>query len=546
MNPNNLRLNLNASTLDVPISGILHQSATSAIEYGCHENVAEDVHGECTLSLDFDECRESLSVEPERRGGRRSLHLELTIPEHRYPRAIDSPSSPVTCSPTTCSPSTCSPSCSSTSPMSNLMDHSPCSSCSSIGSSVSDDLPLLSVLLGISQSEEDIAVSTNGYKIDREIKRILQGTILKAHITSATDQNRTFGPVGSAVTIKRVEKAVYAAKTANDEDGFSYVIEQDIVKEAILLKHLTQHNRPTGDYIARFVDFFESDAFFYLVTEHVEGISLGQFVEDAFSLMTQGRLSRIDYQKTVKYLFWQMVTTMRWLHDVCHTCHLDLNPTNVMLRNATFEAEYEGSMRLKPSAAISIKLLDFGVAERFDYSTSTAKDQQQRPSAAPKVDFTCDKGTFLTSAPQFRCPDMFDGFSYSAKAADCWSLGMMLFEMLTGEELYAAEDLWDYNTGGFAALKNNRLRECLTQRGLFRCFKRDTLNIVEGLLRVDEDQRLSADDVIGHPWFRSYYERYNASMQKKNAIDALRLERHAGQLKRTVPCYQRLYLPGQL
>lgn len=526
MNPNNLRLNINASTLDVPVSGILHQSATSAIEYGCHENVAENVHGECEISLDFLERRESRAVGPERRDGRPSLHLIIPEPVHRY-RTLGTPS-----------PSTCSTSCSSTTPMSNLMDHTPCSSCSSSGS---DDLPLLSVLIGISQSDEDIVVSSHGYKIDCEIARTLQGTLFKAHVTSPTPQNSTYGPVGSQVTIKRVEKAVYAEKEAN-VDGFTFLTEQDLLKEAILLKHLTQHNRPTGDYIARFVDFFESSTHYFLVTEYVEGMNLAQFVREAFSLMTQGRLSRIDYQKTVKYLFWQMVTTMRWLHDVCHTCHLDLNPANIMLSNAEFVPEYDGSVRVKPSAAISIKLLDFGVAERFTCSASgsATKQQEQRPRKSAKdSDFLCDKG--CDKGAQYCCPEIIDGISYSAKAADCWSLGMILFEMLTGTELYSAEDLWDNAQNGFAALKDDCLREYLAQQYLIRCFKRDTLNIVEGLLRYDEEQRLSAGDVIAHPWFRSYFERYNASMQKKNALDAMRLEKQAEMLRHSVPCYERVH-----
>lgn len=498
MNPHNLRLNINASTLDLPSalgSGVLHQSATSAIEYGCHENVAVDVHGECQISLDF--------LETESEADRRAdLSLSLSA-------SIISP-----CSSSDSPDSTCSSS------LERLMDLSPCSSSAS-------DLPLLSVLLGISQSEEHIIVREHGYKIDREVGPTLQGTLFKAHIIEATKENALYGPVGSAVAIKKVDKAVYANRTAH-VDGMTFVVEQDLLKEAILLKHLTLHNRPTGDYIARFVDFFESDTHFYLVTEFVEGLSLEQFVRQAFALMAEGRLSRIDYQKTVKYLFWQLATTTRWLHDVMASCHLDLGLKSVMLCNADFVPETEGSLRVKPHAAISIKLVNFGIAEKFS---------TQGPTPNHK-DFLCDKGSLSLGAPQYRCPSMFDGVAYSAQAADMWSLGMVLFEMMTGTELYTPEDLWDNPRGGYQALHEDRLREYLVEQRLLRFFKRDTFDIVEGLLRVDEERRMTAEGVVQHAWFRSYFKRYSATMRKKHELDALRLERQAASMKHSLPFYQ--------
>ena len=227
------------------------------------------------------------------------------------------------------------------------------------------------------------------------------------------------------------------------------------------------------------------------------------------------------FWQTVKYLFWQLATTTRWLHDVYHTCHLDLSLKNIMVSNADFVAESEGSLRVKPSAAISIKLVDFGLAETFD----GAKD------------FVCDKGALSMGAPQYRCPSMFAGVAYSAQAADMWSLGMVLFEMMTGTELYAPEDLWDEPQGGYAALHEERLREYLVQQRLLRFFKRVTFDLMEQLLRVDEERRLTADGVVQHPWFRSYFKKYSSTMRKKNALDALRLEKQAEVMKHSLPYY---------
>ena len=33
---------------------------------------------------------------------------------------------------------------------------------------------------------------------------------------------------------------------------------------------------------------------------------------------------------------WKLVSTLRWLHDVCHCVHLDLCMANVMVMNVAF------------------------------------------------------------------------------------------------------------------------------------------------------------------------------------------------------------------
>ena len=149
-------------------------------------------------------------------------------------------------------------------------------------------------------------------------------------------------------------------------------------KQAQILKRLTLDSRPTGDYIVKYVDFFEDQEYFYLVTEHVEGLTLQSFVEQAQSYLVDGTLSRSSYTMAVKYILWQLVTTIRWMQDVHRCVHLDLNLSNIMLttedNNDIFIESEDGQITLNDH--LSIKLIDFGVAEIYENGTN---------------DFQCDK-----------------------------------------------------------------------------------------------------------------------------------------------------------
>ena len=82
-----------------------------------------------------------------------------------------------------------------------------------------------------------------------------------------------------------------------------------------MLKHLTVDNKPPGGYISRFVDFFESSTHFYLITEHQPGPTLKDFIREAHVYLADGRLTQNEYAKVVKFILWQLVATVKWMHD---------------------------------------------------------------------------------------------------------------------------------------------------------------------------------------------------------------------------------------
>lgn len=90
-----------------------------------------------------------------------------------------------------------------------------------------------------------------------------------------------------------------------------------MIKEAVILKHLTCDCAPTGDYIVRYVDLFENSSHFFLVTEWVEGMTMDVFIEKVHGYLKEGKMQQKEWAKTMKYIFWKVVSIFRWLHDVC-------------------------------------------------------------------------------------------------------------------------------------------------------------------------------------------------------------------------------------
>lgn len=95
--------------------------------------------------------------------------------------------------------------------------------------------------------------------------------------------------------------------------------------------------------------------------------------------------------------------------------------------------------------------------------------------------------------PAYVSPEVLSGVrSYSGKRADTWSLGVMLYTMLTGRYPFLDSDPATL----FSKIRRGAycMPEGLSMRA--RC-------LIRSLLRRDPAERLSATDILLHPWFRT-------------------------------------------
>ena len=144
----------------------------------------------------------------------------------------------------------------------------------------------------------------------------------------------------------------------------SFIVEEDILKESLILNYLTVMNKPPADYIVNFIEFIEDESNFYLVTTYGGNQNLLQFVDKAHRYMQQNRLSLKEWQKTVKYLMWQICVIINWLHNDLNCCHLDLCMENLLVKKGEFIMDdKDGSVHINPK--LSIRLIDFGCSEIF-------------------------------------------------------------------------------------------------------------------------------------------------------------------------------------
>jgi tribbles homolog 1/2 len=95
-----------------------------------------------------------------------------------------------------------------------------------------------------------------------------------------------------------------------------------------------------------------------------------------------------------------------------------------------------------------------------------------------------------------RCTAMFSdkpagaGGSYSGRAADIWSLGIILYVMLTGR--YPFMDVEP-----MALFARIALGYCTVPTS----FSEPVQNLIYGMLRRNPEERLTATDILDHPWF---------------------------------------------
>ena len=197
-----------------------------------------------------------------------------------------------------------------------------------------DDIPIASLLSAITQSDEDLMFAENGYKRLYKICDSLQGGIYKAKMIKESITEKF-------VIVKKVckyltDEQIARKKCDESNETITFCIEENILKEAIITKHLTVDNIPTGGYIPKFIDFFESESHYYLVREYVDGITFKEFIDTAHKYIKDGRLDKREYRKCVKYLMWQFIATFRFLHDIFHCMHCNWFSSTTFLKTFLF------------------------------------------------------------------------------------------------------------------------------------------------------------------------------------------------------------------
>lgn len=98
--------------------------------------------------------------------------------------------------------------------------------------------------------------------------------------------------------------------------------------------------------------------------------------------------------------------------------------------------------------------------------------------------------------PAYVSPEILESTGgYSAKAADIWSLGVMLFTMLCGRYPFHDDD----PSALFAKIRSGffTIPDSISSKG--KC-------LLYTILRKDPRERLTAEELLDHPWFNSNFD----------------------------------------
>jgi serine/threonine protein kinase len=232
---------------------------------------------------------------------------------------------------------------------------------------------------------------------------------------------------GPARLVGRVLSDRYRIEAVIGEGGMGavYLAEHVLMRKRLAIKVLHPEMTRMPEMVARFereamaaahiehpnvasaTDFGKlEDGSFFLVLEYVEGTSLRD-------LIATGPLA---VERSI-HIAYQMASALTRAHAL-GIVHRDLKPENVML------VEREGDPNF-------VKVLDFGIAKVPVEGLSPP-----RPNSEPGLVLT--QLGMVYGTPEYMAPEQALGQVVDARA-DLYSLGVILFEMLTGARPFEAE-----------------------------------------------------------------------------------------------------------
>jgi serine/threonine protein kinase len=194
--------------------------------------------------------------------------------------------------------------------------------------------------------------------------------------------------------------------------------------------------------IVRLYDFFEDDKNFYLVMDFCNDGSLLNYV------VKNGKLA----EPVAAFIYQQICSAVRYCHER-KLAHRDLKLENVLIEKLP-----------------KIKVADFGLCGFVD----------------PDILMS----TFCGS-PAYCAPECLARMAYDGPKSDMWSLGVILFSMVTGSH--------PWNCDNQSVMMRQILGAEYTIPGYVSA---DCKDLIGKLLRLTPDERLTADQVLEHQWLK--------------------------------------------
>jgi len=233
------------------------------------------------------------------------------------------------------------------------------------------------------------------------------------------------------------------------DKGITSTSSTSLMNEVKILKSV---NHPC---VIKLEDVIETEDKLFLVLELAEG-------GDCFDKIKEK--SRFT-EEEAKIIFYQIVSAIEHLHQN-NICHRDLKPENILICKP-------GDDKNCPL----VKVTDMGLSKLVDLDTV--------------LKTIC--GTPMYIAPEVLAVEVLG--NYTVKV-DCWSLGVILYILLSGAPPFSA----DYCS---IPMRDQILSgKFVFYTKFWHGVSEQAKDLVSSLLKVNPEERLSAQDILKHPWMK--------------------------------------------
>ncbi|XP_007256339.2 serine/threonine kinase 17a like [Astyanax mexicanus] len=270
---------------------------------------------------------------------------------------------------------------------------------------------------------------------------------------------RELGRGKFAVVKKCVEKATgkeYAAKFLRKRrKGKS--CREDIMNEIAVLE-----SAKANQYVVGLHEVYETSNEIILVLECAAGGEIfDQCVGDSDEAFTE---------KDVIRLARQILTGVAFLHKK-NVVHLDLKPQNILLTCT------------QPLG--DIRIVDFGLSRHVN-STSEVRE--------------------IVGTPEYVAPEILD-YEKISTATDMWSIGVLMYVMLTGESPFLGNDNQE------TYLNISQVNVDYSQ-DVFHGISSLAVDFIKSLLHKNPADRATAEQCLQHPWLNEQADEQEASQSE--------------------------------
>jgi len=201
----------------------------------------------------------------------------------------------------------------------------------------------------------------------------------------------------------------------------------------------------------KILDYFDDGDTYYIVMEKL------QRSKDLFDFITDmGRLEEED----AKRMFLEIVETVRRCRDL-GVLHRDIKDENILVDLSTR----------------ATKLIDFGSGCFHPSKTENNPEKTQQTGDRVYTEF---RGTRVYSPPEW----VRDG-EYRAEGLTTWSLGVLLYDMLTGDIPFTSD----------GQILRGQLPSCPHLK-----ISEEAMDLVKSCLTVNTGLRITLDNILKHPW----------------------------------------------